>query len=110
MANSNRKGKTFERRIANEFKHLYPEARRGNQDRLVTDEADVEKTPFWIECKDHARIAAFRFWDKAEADRKNKDDQRPIMVVMKESRPGRPSPVLAMVELSWLLEQIGRLS
>lgn len=45
------KGAEYERDVANAFKLVYPEARREHgQTRDGGDAADVEGTPFWIEC------------------------------------------------------------
>lgn len=46
-----RKGAEYERDVANVFKLLFPDARREHgQTRDGGDAADVEGTPFWIEC------------------------------------------------------------
>lgn len=53
---SRTKGHNYEREVANLFKELWPEARRGYQSRGGTKEApDVDGTPFFIECKKGAR-------------------------------------------------------
>lgn len=102
--NSNRKGKNYEREISRRFRILYPKAKRGNQDNMVNTEADVEGTPFRIECKDHAKIGAFRFWDQATEERATHGDlERPICVVMKEK--GKPS--LAAIDLDLFLAILG---
>lgn len=47
-----RKGATFEREIANAFREVFPDARRGiGQSRSAGEVPDVDGTPFWIECK-----------------------------------------------------------
>ncbi len=46
------KGARFEREVANAFRVLFPEARRGiGQARAANEVADVDGTPFWPECK-----------------------------------------------------------
>lgn len=46
------KGATYEREIAKTLQQVYPEARRGiGQARSASEVADVEGTPFWVECK-----------------------------------------------------------
>ena len=50
------KGARFERWVANALKHLWPESRRGIlQTRSSSEVADVEGTPYWIECKHQKR-------------------------------------------------------
>ncbi len=48
---SRRKGHNFEREIARELREIFPKARRGLQYQDGQQCADVEGTPFHIECK-----------------------------------------------------------
>lgn len=46
------KGANYEREIAEVFRDAFPDAKRGiGQARSASEVADVEGTPFWIECK-----------------------------------------------------------
>ena len=99
------KGKQYEREISVKLRALYPEAKRGNQDNMVNTEADVEGTPFRVECKSLQSIGAFRFYDQARAEQKLHGDARPIMVVMREKRNHVSGQLdLAMVPLPVMLE------
>lgn len=58
---SRRKGKTFELLVVHAFRTLYPMAKRGcaqyRNARLEEDKkADVELTPWWIECSHGSRV------------------------------------------------------
>ena len=93
--NSNRKGKRYERHVARILRAIYPNAKRGNQDNMVNTEADVEGTPFRIECKDRSKIGIFRFWEQAQKEQSLHGDDRPILLIFKEKR----SHSLAAVDL-----------
>lgn len=92
---SRTKGKVWEREVAKMLQRFWPDARRGWQSRSGDDEADVEDTPFWVECKVGARpnvYAAFRQSEEAY-------DGRPILVVVKrnaENSHQDPSCFIAM--------------
>lgn len=65
MTNSIRKGKAFERLVANLLKEVWPEAKRGlSQTRDGAECADVEVPKYWIECK---KWKAFTQADKVAA-------------------------------------------
>lgn len=52
MTNSIRKGKAFERLVAQRLREVWPEAKRGlSQTRDGAECADVEVPGYWIECK-----------------------------------------------------------
>lgn len=54
---SKRKGKTYERFVAESFRPLYPKAIRGiGQARAAGEVPDVKGTPFWIECKHRQKL------------------------------------------------------
>ena len=78
---SRNKGKVWEREVANLFKEFWEDARRGFQSRAGDDEADVEDTPFWVECKVGARPNVFGAFDQAE----KASDGRPILVAIKRN-------------------------
>jgi hypothetical protein len=51
-SSSRRKGHNFERETAEFFRRFFPNARRGlAQTRNSGETADVEETPYWVECK-----------------------------------------------------------
>jgi len=89
---SRRKGANFERQVANLLRPLFPSSRRGiGQARSAGEVADVEGTPFWIECKRHKRCripAAMRQAQEATDGRPclvvAKDDYGPIRVTLEE--------------------------
>lgn len=68
-ARSRRKGAAYERTIANRLSEVYPDAVRGAQQSRAGDAmADVEGTPWWVECKVGQRIdivGAFRQAEEA---------------------------------------------
>lgn len=82
---SRRKGHQFERDVANRLKPIYPDAKRGVlQCRSGSEVADVENTPWWIECKCGARPNVMGAYEQAvEAAG---EDPRPIAVVSHKDR------------------------
>jgi hypothetical protein len=85
---SRTKGHTFERFVARVLRLSYPDARRGKQ-YTGGREADVEGTPFRIECK---RLADAKLGDvkrallQAEADAETWDDPRPCIAIHRSDR------------------------
>lgn len=75
------KGAGFEREIAATLKSVFPEAKRGiGQARSASEVADVEGTPFWLECKRGRQPnvrAAFRQAEEAT-------DGRPALIVIRD--------------------------
>lgn len=54
---SRRKGRAFEQAVARDFRAIYGEnVKRGWQAREGFDAPDVDGTPWWVECKHHARV------------------------------------------------------
>lgn len=113
-----RAGNAFQCQIARDLKALYPEARRGLQSRDGSEFADVEGTPWWVECKYHASIAVFRFLEQCIRDQttravgrgkarkrvpREQPDERPRLLVLKEVGNGTP---LACVEWPVFLEML----
>ena len=78
---SRRKGAAFEREVSNLLKQIYPDARRGiGQARSGGEVADVEGTPWWVECKRKKKCSIPAAWRQAcEAT-----DGRPCLVVAKD--------------------------
>ncbi len=111
---SRNKGATFERQIAKRLRELWPEARRrGNaQADGQRIEADVEGTPYHIECK---RYAARPSWDQcvrwfADIPRDGrppllivKADRQPAMVMLEVDRLG----LVCMPLSSWMTGAVG---
>lgn len=97
---SRNKGASFERKIANTFKQIFGNARRGcGQTQSASNGADVEGTPFWIECKKGARPniqGAFR----QALEARPKDDIRPVLVV---SMKDRDQPLYTVDEKTFIL-------
>jgi len=85
---SRTKGHDFERFVARVLRLSYPDARRGKQ-YTGGREADVEGTPFRIECK---RLADVKLGDvkrallQAEADAEEWDDDRPCIAIHRTDR------------------------
>jgi hypothetical protein len=80
---SRNKGANFERLIANTLKPYWPGARRGiGQARSSKEVADVEGTPYWIECKRQKRCSIKAAIRQAEAA----TDGRPIWVITKNDK------------------------
>lgn len=98
-----RKGQRGERETAILWRSVYPDARRGSQSRSGKDASDVEGTPWWVECKTLARIAAFRYLAKAEAD----TDGRPCVVRLREDGDKRAAVLLREELFLELLQRLG---
>lgn len=94
------KGKRTEREFARRIARIYPDAHRGAQSRSGRDGCDVEKTPWWIECKSRASIAAFRFLEQAERD----TDGRPVLVRLREDGDTKGAVLLREEDFLLLLE------
>lgn len=98
-----RKGQRGEREFGDRLKTLYPDARRGAQSRSGRDACDVEGTPFWVECKTLARIAAFRHLEQAERD----SDGRPALVRLREDGDPVGAVLVREDDFLALLERAG---
>jgi len=97
---SRNKGATFERLIATELKEVHPGARRGvGQTQSAGNGADVEGTPFWIECKHGKQPNIRAAYKQAIEARKEADDPRPVLVVSRRDR----EPIMATLELKTLI-------
>lgn len=98
-----RKGQRGERETAILWRSVYPDARRGSQSRSGRDASDVEATPWWVECKTLARIAAFRYLAQAESD----TDGRPCVVRLREDGDKRAAILLREDLFLELLQRLG---
>jgi hypothetical protein len=109
--NGKAKGDQFERDCANLLKAVYPTAKRKNQNCATNPEADVEGTPWRVECKNLASIGAFRFYDQAMTEKALHDDGRPVLVLMQERRTKQSGAVvLAAVRVEVLVGMLHVLS
>jgi len=81
---SRTKGVAFEREVAAMLRPIWPEAERNiAQSRTAKREGcDVEKTPYWIECKVGAVINLKAAHAQADAD----SDGREVIVIAKTDR------------------------
>jgi hypothetical protein len=78
---SRNKGANFERLVANLLRPVFSESRRGiGQARSAGEVADVEGTPFWVECKRHKKCSVPGAMQQAQAA----TDGRPCVVVTKD--------------------------
>ncbi len=89
------KGASFERETAVAFQRVYPQARRGlGQARAAGEVPDVDKTPWWCECKRGSKgnlVAALKQAREAS-------DGRPPLAVLKRDGTSR-APEQAVVAL-----------
>jgi hypothetical protein len=94
------KGNAFERQVATECREVWPAAQRGlRQTRDGAESADVEQTPYWIECKADER----RPIERAVAQALAATDGRPIAVVSKRNR----GELLVTMRLEdWLVREL----
>jgi hypothetical protein len=98
-----RKGQRGEREAASAWRVVYPDARRGSQSRSGRDSADVEGTPWWLEVKTLARIAALRHLEQAEAA----TDGRPCVVRLRKDGDKRAAILLREELFLELLQRLG---
>ncbi len=81
------KGARFEREVAEAFKPLFPDARRGiGQTRCAGEVCDVEGTPLWIETKFRQHIDLQKAMVQANRARAVKHDPRPPVVIWRKLR------------------------
>lgn len=106
-----RRGKVWERAVASLLRPIFGEdIHRGHQDNRggfgKGEGADVDGSPFWIECKHEKQLA----WRPAMRQAQATTDGRPIVVIGKEDlkppgwsvgKPGTP-PVAIMWLTDWL--------
>ena len=92
---SRRKGKVWERELAALLRPIFPNAKRGFQNRSGRDGCDVEGTTFWVEAK-HGKCVNVRGALKQALD---DTDGRPAVVVAKDDRS---APFVVMTLNDWL--------
>ncbi len=84
-ARSRRKGAAFERWVANALSECYPDAIRGvGQAQASSPLADVEGSPWWVECKVGQRPNIYAAIRQAEEAR----DERPWLIVARKNSSG----------------------
>lgn len=77
-----RRGHSFERLIAKLLRELWPKSKRGLQYQDGHYAADVEGTPFRIECS-RGRDDILKKWKQVTRDKELSNDHRPPMVIKK---------------------------
>jgi hypothetical protein len=96
------KGKRFERDVAAALSPIYPNARRGLvQARSGNEAADVEGTPFWVECKTAQRISLQAALAQAT---ENTDGRPPLAICKVTANP--PTATLFLSDFIKLIEVI----
>ena len=103
---SRTKGHSFERAVARVLRVNFPDARRGKQS-TGGREADVEGTPFRIECKRQKTVTmgdVRRALQQAQGDAYNWEDDRPIIAITKGDRQ-EPLVTMTMHTAQRIVEQ-----
>ena len=97
---SRTKGAAFELLVANQLREVWPGAKRGlGQARDAKGLADVEGTPFHVQCKHGAQPNIVAAMAQADKDRNVASDGRPPLVVTRRDR----GEVLVTMRLSdWI--------
>jgi hypothetical protein len=87
---SRTKGAVFEREVSDRMRAFFPHAERNiSQSRKAAREGcDVEKTPFWIECKVGSKPDVWGAIRQARRDAKMAQDSRPCVVIAKRDNEG----------------------
>lgn len=106
-ARSRRKGAAFEREVANALSSVWPAAERGlGQARDAKGLADVEGTPFHVQCKHGARPNIIAALTQADVDRSAPGDGRPALVVTRRDR-GETLVTMRLVDwLTWVKAEV----
>lgn len=98
------KGHNWEREVAKMLRPIFPEARRGlGQARDGSDVPDVDKTPFWCECKNGKRPNIGAAMEQALEASLKAGDTRPALVVTKRDH----CAPMATMPLSDFLDLLG---
>lgn len=86
-ARSRRKGAGFEREVAEHLRPVWPAAKRGlGQARDARGLADVEGTPYHVQCKHGLQPNIVAALAQADRDRDAPGDKRPALVVTRRDR------------------------
>ena len=95
---SRRKGARWEREVARRLQALgFDEARRGLTQSRGAEQADVEGTPWWGECKCGRQPNPRAAMRQALED----TDGRPVLVVIHDDSPGGGQPAREWVAMPW---------
>lgn len=103
---SRTKGHAWERYVARFLRPLWPEAKRGWQQRDGAEQCDVEGTPYWIECKRMKRVNV----QGALTQALNDTDGRPVVLIWKDDH-GQPWVAMELAQwaedrgLAWVPEK-----
>lgn len=97
------KGHNWEREVAKMLRPIFPEARRGLDQTREGDDPDVDKTPFWVECKSGKRPNIGAAMEQALEASLKSGDTRPALVVSKRDHC---TPMATML-LSDFLDLLG---
>lgn len=100
------KGKRWEREVAELMRPIYPDAHRGQQSRLGSDDSDVVAVgPWWVECKHRARnvspIAALQQATEA-MHANNSSNEAACMSAVAVCKTDRARPTATMWLDDWL--------
>lgn len=83
---------------------LWPSAIRGIQSQARGSACDVEETPLRIECKHRDSHACLRFLEKAEEEASKHNDERPVVVALREQGKKRWALLFDLESLSRVSE------
>jgi len=95
------KGATWERKLANILKEVWPSAKRGiGQTRAASEVADIDGVPFWVEAK-HWKKTTRGNLTKAMAQAKTANNTgKPCVVIAKENCS---RDIVVVVETEWFM-------
>lgn len=94
MINSRAKGQRGEREWVEYFKQWWPFASRGLSQTAGASTPDVDRTPFWVECKSGKRINLFAAYEQAKSDLAKEQkkgrylDMMPIVCARQDRKDG----------------------
>ena len=81
---SRKKGQEYQCEVSRQISPVYPKACSGSQYRGGRkDGADVELTPWYIECKNTQTISIPSWYKKLQEDRRDAKDMRPPAIIFK---------------------------
>lgn len=84
---SRTKGASYEREVAKEMQVKWPRATRGDQrKRAPHKDADIENTPYHVECKKGKKPNWRAAWKQALQDKEENMDERPAIVITRDDR------------------------